>query len=25
MPSGIYIYQLEVGTKIMTRKMTLVK
>ena len=25
MPSGIYIYQLEVGSKIMTRKMTLVK
>ncbi len=25
MPSGMYIYQLEVGTKIMTRKMTLVK
>ncbi len=25
LPSGIYIYQLEVGTKIMTRKMTLVK
>jgi len=25
MPSGIYIYQLEIGTKIMTRKMTLVK
>lgn len=25
MPSGIYIYQLEVGTSIMTRKMTLVK
>ena len=25
MPSGIYIYQLEVGTKVMTRKMTLVK
>jgi hypothetical protein len=25
MPSGIYIYQLEVGAKIMTRKMTLVK
>ncbi len=24
-PSGIYIYQLEVGNKIMTRKMTLVK
>ncbi|MFA5669496.1 MAG: T9SS type A sorting domain-containing protein [Balneolaceae bacterium] len=24
-PSGMYIYQLEVGTKIMTRKMTLVK
>ncbi len=25
LPSGIYIYQLEAGTKIMTRKMTLVK
>ncbi|MGB0347959.1 MAG: T9SS type A sorting domain-containing protein, partial [Balneolaceae bacterium] len=24
-PSGMYIYQLEVGTKVMTRKMTLVK
>ena len=24
-PSGMYIYQLEVGTKILTRKMTLVK
>lgn len=24
-PSGMYIYQLEVGTKIMTRKMTIVK
>ncbi|MBO6525206.1 MAG: T9SS type A sorting domain-containing protein [Balneolaceae bacterium] len=25
LPSGMYIYQLEVGTKVMTRKMTLVK
>ncbi len=25
MPSGMYIYQLEVGSRIMTRKMTLVK
>jgi len=25
MPSGIYIYQLEAGSKVMTRKMTLVK
>lgn len=25
MPSGMYIYQLEVGTRIMTRKMTLIK
>jgi general stress protein CsbA len=25
MPSGMYIYQLEVGNKVMTRKMTLVK
>ena len=24
-PSGMYIYQLEVGNKVMTRKMTLVK
>ena len=24
-PSGMYIYQLEVGTKVLTRKMTLVK
>lgn len=25
LPSGMYIYQLEVGTKVLTRKMTLVK